>query len=236
MNNINNQIAKELQELADGEYRLFSIKLNPNVPSILGVKVPLLRDLAKKISHDDWRSYLEHAQCEYLEERMLYGLVIGYVTGITLEERLQLIARFVPLINCWAVCDTACSTYNKYAKKNPEQFYDFIQPYLQSDKEYFIRFGVVLLMDSFINEEYLQRLFTHFSNIHHTGYYVQMAVAWAVSVCYVKFPKETYSFLQQHTLDAFTHNKALQKAVESFRVDTEEKERIKQLKVPSASK
>ncbi|MFW5647387.1 MAG: DNA alkylation repair protein, partial [Acetivibrio ethanolgignens] len=103
--------------------------------------------------------------------------------------------------------------------------------YLESDREYFIRFGVVMLLDYYVDGEYLEKLYAVFDSIHHEGYYVKMAVAWALSVCYVKFPKETRRYLENNkALDDFTYNKAIQKTCESYRVEPEEKERLKTMK------
>ena len=101
---------------------------------------------------------------------------------------------------------------------------------MSSTQEYEIRFAVVCLLDFFIQEDFIDRILSFFSSIHHDGYYVKMAIAWAVSVCYVKFPEKTESFLLQNTLDDFTHNKAIQKIRESFRVSKEKKEKLKQWK------
>ena len=115
-------------------------------------------------------------------------------------------------------------------KKNQEEWFSFLEPYLNSSQEYEIRFAVVCLLDFFVQEAFIDRILNCFSDIHHEGYYVKMAVAWAVSVCYVKFPEKTEDFLLKNTLDDFTHNKAIQKIRESYRVSKEEKERLNQWK------
>ncbi len=102
--------------------------------------------------------------------------------------------------------------------------------YRSSEKEVELRFFVVMLMDYFIEKEYLQELFRIFDEIKHEGYYVKMAVAWAISVCYVKFPEETSLYLKHNELDDFTYHKALSKITESNRVSTPEKEKIRSMK------
>ena len=109
-------------------------------------------------------------------------------------------------------------------------WFSFLQSYLQSDREFEVRFAVVSMLDHFINETYLERLFQSFDEIKNAGYYVKMAVAWAVSMCYIKFPKQTWKYLEKKTLDDFTHNKAMQKSRESYRVSKEEKDRLLDLK------
>jgi len=108
--------------------------------------------------------------------------------------------------------------------------WDFLQPYLSSDKEYEIRFGVVMLLLYFVEDEYIERVLQWMDRIRHEGYYVKMAVAWAISVCYVKYPEPTMAFLKNNTLDDFTYNKALQKIIESLRVDSETKHVLRSMK------
>lgn len=220
-------IKEYLLELAQNGNKKFTESLHPGIPNILGLRIPDIRKLAKQIAKDDWKTYLESAESDYMEERMLQGFVIGYIPHLDIEERLQWIARFVPLINSWSVCDTFCPTL-KFANKNLERVWDFMQTYLHSDKEYELRFGIIMLLGYYIDTKHLPLIFTHFNRIRHEGYYVKMAIAWALSVCYVKFPQETEAYLQKNRLDDFTQNKTIQKINESFRVKKEDKIRLKQ--------
>ncbi|AJS60108.1 DNA alkylation repair protein [Paenibacillus sp. IHBB 10380] len=221
-------IRVQIFELVDEEYQKFASALIPNVNNVVGVRLPELRKLAKKIAKGDWRIYIEHAQSEYFEEIMLQGMVIGYVKA-DIEEILQYVAKFVPKIDNWSVCDSFCVGL-KFTKTNMEQVWDFLQPYLSSENEYDIRFGVVMLLNFYIEEEYISRVLQLLDNAKHEGYYVKMAVAWAVSICYVKLPEPTMTYLNSNSLDDFTYNKALQKITESYRVDPETKKRIRSLK------
>ena len=146
-----------------------------------------------------------------------------------LEERLEYITKFVPKIDNWAVCDVSCAGF-KFAKKYQSEVWKFLKPYLESNKEFEIRFGVVMLLDFYITEEYIDKVLEILNKIQYEGYYVKMAVAWAISVCYIKFPKETFKLLQENSLDDFTYNKALQKIIESYRVSEEEKKTIRAMK------
>ena len=225
---MNPSIRKQLMEMADEEYRKFSSSLIPNVDNILGVRLPELRKLAKNIAKGDWRTYLAQADNRYFEETMLQGLVIGYAKT-DIEERLRYVADFVPRIDNWSVCDSFC-TGLKFTKNYRSLMWDFLQPYLSSDKEYEIRFGVVMLLLYFVEDEYIERVLQWMDRIRHEGYYVKMAVAWAISVCYVKYPEPTMAFLKNNTLDDFTYNKALQKIIESLRVDSETKHVLRSMK------
>ena len=225
-------LCEKLGALADPEYRAFTARLLPTVGEnrILGVRLPALRKLAKELAHGDWRAYLAGASDDFMEEIMLQGMTIG---GVRAEpaEILPYVAAFVPKIDNWSVCDSFCASL-KLARRAPEAVWDFLQPYLQESREYYARFGVVMLLDHFITESYLPKVIKALDSVACNGqYYVQMAVAWAVSVCFVKFPEQTMDYLRGDTnLDLFTYNKALQKTRESFRVDAETKAVLKQMK------
>ena len=146
-----------------------------------------------------------------------------------MEKVKKHIEEFIPKIDNWAVCDVFCAGL-KITKKNKEEMWDFIQKYLKTDKEFEIRFAIVMILDFYIEEEYLQKNFKIFDNINSQDYYVQMAVAWAISICLIKFYDETIKYLSNANLDTFTYNKALQKAIESYRITDENKEKLRQMK------
>ena len=223
-----NTIRKQIFELIDSDYQKFSATLIPNINNVLGVRLPELRKLAKKITKGDWRTYLATAEDEYFEEIMLQGMVIGYVKT-DIEDILSYVAAFVPKIDNWSVCDSFC-TGLKFTKDNKERVWEFLQPYLSSEKEYDIRFGVVMLIDFYIETEYIDMVLRLLDRVKHEGFYAKMAVAWAVSICYVKIPDITMEFLRNNNLDDFTYNKALQKVTESNRVDKEIKSLIRSMK------
>ena len=186
-------IRSVLQEHIDETYRQFHTSLVPGLTKMMGVRIPVLREIAKKAAKEDYHSFTEDFDLEIYEELMICGMMIGYAK-LSIEEQKTELRKFVPLINNWAVCDSCCTTY-KFMKENQEEWFSFLTPYLSSTQEYEIRFAVVCLLDFFIQEDFIDRILSFFSSIHHDGYYVKMAVAWAVSVCYVKFPEKTESFL-----------------------------------------
>ena len=110
-------------------------------------------------------------------------MMIGY-GKLTREEQTAELDRFVPMINSWGICDSSCATCH-FMKKDQEYWYGYLQKWLKSSREYEIRFGVVCLLDFFINEAYIDAVLEEMKKIHHDGYYVKMAVAWAVSICYI---------------------------------------------------
>ncbi len=225
-------IESELNKYTEIKYQKFSSSLIPGVNNILGIRIPNLRKIAKNIASGDWQKFLCDYKEEYMEETMLKGLVITLLEE-DLNFMLDVISNFIPKINNWAVCDTFSMGLKCFAKNKKETF-DFLMPYLNSDKEYEMRFGVVMLLAHFIDAQYIDRvlkiLYTLNPKKYCDYYYVKMAIAWAISVCYVKFPDKTFEYIENNTLDNFTHNKSISKIIESYRVSKEDKARLKLLK------
>lgn len=222
------EIKKRLRSLADDKYRSFISGLVPETDNILGVRLPQLRKLAREIADGDWRAYIGTADDEYFEEIMLQGFITGLVK-VDPEERLRLIEGFIPKIHNWSVCDSF-SAGLKFAGRHKERVWEFLQPYFKSDREFEIRFAVVMGMDYFIDDEYIDEFIGLMDKIRHDGYYVKMAVAWAISECYVRFPGKTLAYLRNNDLDDFTYNKALQKIIESNRVDDSARDLMRSMK------
>ena len=227
-NDYNNWIKEQLSLLAEPKFQQFTAKLLPGVTDILGVRLPLLRQMAKQLAKGDWKAYLSHALDSSYEEIMLQGMALGYAKG-GLQEKREYLQAFIPKINNWPVCDSACSAI-KLAEQQPEEFWDFLMPYLDSKKEFQVRFALVQLLDYYVNETYLGRVLDAVQQAGQGGYYANMAQAWAVSICYREFPEETLPFLKENSLNDFTHNKAIQKITESLKVPEEKKEIARRMK------
>ncbi|QQE73495.1 DNA alkylation repair protein [Brevibacillus composti] len=221
-------LKQRLRELADEDYRKFSASLLPTIDNVLGVRLPELRKLAKTIAKGEWRRYLEQAESDYFEEVMLQGMVIGYAQA-DIEEILQAVANFVPKIDNWSVCDSFCAGL-KMTRTNKRRVWEFLQPYLTSEREYEVRFAVVMLLIYYVEDDCLEDILQRLDIIRHEGYYAKMAVAWAISICFVRAPERTMRYLGDNRLDTFTYNKALQKITESHRVDAETKKAIRRMK------
>ena len=222
---LENTVREKLFLLRDADYLQFSSALIPGAQEMIGVRLPALRDLAKEIAKADWQTFLHEYPCDYFEETMLKGMVIGCVRTET-PERLQLMASFIPQIANWSVCDSFCASV-RVNQKNRNEIWDFMQGYFQSDGEFEVRFAVVMLLMHYINRDYIEQALFLLERADHPGYYAGMATAWALSVCYVKFPAETERFLVNCTLSDFVYNKTLQKIIESRRVDAEVKEKLR---------
>lgn len=222
------EVRKKIFELADDKYKEFHSGLCPNTNNIVGVRVPILRNYAKELAKGDFKNYLKNAKNDYYEEIMLQGMVIG-LAKMDIEERLKYIEAFVPKIDNWAICDVFCAGL-KFVNKNKEQVWNFLQKYTKSREEFELRFLIVMMLDFYITEEYINEVITLLDSIKHTGYYVKMAISWTILVAYVKYPKITMEYLKNNTLDDFTYNKALQKIIESYRVSDEDKKIIRSMK------
>lgn len=218
------EIRQTLIDMGENKYGDFQSVLVPGKNNIIGVRIPKLREYAKRLAKEHSESALEGEDI-YYEEVMLRGLIIGYLKTDT-NKRLRLIEAFVPLIDNWAVCDTFCSTL-RFTDKNREVMWNFLQPYIRSEKEFYARFGAVMLLDYYISEEYIDRTLTELSKINTAEYYSSMAVAWAVAECYIKFPDRTEPYIVQKIFDKDTHNRAIQKICDSFRVDSAKKIELK---------
>ena len=224
-----NPIRRRLEEMADEKYREFHSSLVPGEEHILGVRMPNLRTFARELAKGDWRAYLAEATEDSYEEIMLQGLVIGYAK-MDLEEAYERIAAFVPKIQNWAICDCVCSSL-KIVRKNLDSTWEFLQSYLQDDREYFLRFGIIMLLDYYKKEpRYLNQILEVLDGIRHEGYYVKMAVAWTLSMYYIAYPKEVTAYLGRHHLDDFTYRKTLQKIIESRQITPQVREQMRERK------
>lgn len=231
---INQQIRETLLKKAESDYKKFSASLIPGVNNMLGIRLPFLRDMAKALVCGDWRAYLEEAECDYFEEVMLQGMVVGFASRKTTErtcasaaepdlnETLLMVEQFVPKISNWSLCDSFCAGL-KFVKRNKAVVWNFLQKYLVSDKEFELRFGVVLLLDYYIDSDYIDRILDVLGNVRHDSRYVKMAVAWALSVCVVKQREKTLTFLQERRIDKETLQMTKQKVSDSFRVSEADK-------------
>lgn len=223
------KILKQLFELQDKKYKEFHSSLCPNVDNIIGVRIPELRKLAKQIAKENPKEFIENpVKKQYYEEIMLEGFVIGYMKA-TLEEKLHYLDNFIPEIDNWAVCDCTASTL-KFIDKYKKEVWEYMQKYINSKKEFEKRFAIIILMDYYLTDEYIDKVLEIYNKIDSDQYYVQMGIAWAISVCFVKYREKTRKILDNNNLSTFTHNKSIQKIIESTRVDKETKEELKKLK------
>ena len=217
-----------LYSISDNNYRLFQSRIIPNT-NIIGINIPTLKKISKDVSKGNYDNFISLNKKTFFEEIMIHGLVIGYVK-VPFNEKMRLLDQFIDFIDNWAVCDTICANMKDF-KLNLDNGYEFIKKCLSSYDTYRIRVGLVLLLDYYINDIYIKDIFDICNNIKSDEYYVKMANAWLISMCYIKYPKLTLKFYRKNKLDKWTHNKAIQKTIESKRVSEEEKKMLSLLKV-----
>lgn len=223
------KVRNSLFQMQDLKYKEFHSNLCPNVDDIIGVRVPVLREYAKELYKNNKLSEIKIGN-KYYEELVIQGMIIGFQTKEPIEEVIKQIKEFVPKINSWAVCDVFCAGL-KITKKYPKEIFNLIQGYLKSEKEYELRFAIVMLLDYYINDEYIDKVLQILNNVKSDKYYVQMASAWAISICLIKYYEKTILFLEKCKLDKFTYNRAIQKAIESYRIQDNKKQELRKMKI-----
>ncbi len=223
MGKFEKQVLTWLLNEREEDYQKFSSSLLPNVNNVLGIRIPKLRQYAKTLVKQDYESFLDHAG-KYMEESMLQGMLIGLIKENP-EQKLERIKNFIPKIDNWAVCDTFCSGL-KFAKDNQQLVWDFIIPFVNSNEEYEVRFALVMMLNYFVNEEYIEKVLKLIQTVNHEGYYAKMGAAWALSICYIKFPDKTYPYIES-LQNQEIKIKSVRKICESLRISKEEKARIK---------
>lgn len=224
----NEEIREYLLENSEAKFQKFTSGLIPGSDAILGVRIPKIRALAKKLAREDFCSYLAGAADDTYEEIILQGFVIGYAKA-GIEEILTCAKNFIPKIHDWSVNDGFCATF-KIAQKHRERVWDFLLQYQHSPAEFEQRVVAVMLMNHFLTEEYIGRVLKVWDELQHDGYYRKMGVAWGIATAYAKFPEETHSFLLNNHLDEDTYHKAIQKMLESRRISAEEKANLRMMK------
>ena len=221
-------VRKRLEKEADKKYQKFSASLIPNINNVLGVRLPVLRKLAKELYVSGNYNDFMTSSTIYMEENMLKGMIIGLLEKPASEVFLY-VNDFISEIDNWSVCDSFCCGL-KITSENLDFVWAFLQPYFKSEKEFEIRFAYVMLLNYFLQDEYIDNVFILIDEFRDDRYYSQMAVAWLVSACYVKYPKKTEKYLKKSKLNIWTFNKSIQKICESLKVDKKTKESLKLMK------
>lgn len=222
------EIKSHINNKKDISYAKFFAKLCPGVENIAGIRVPYIRKLAKEIVKGDVINFLNSYNILYHEEFILQGIVIAY-SKMPLEKKLYYLKMYAPKIYDWSACDVVVSSF-KFKEKELPTVYDFIMQYRYSKNEYETRFLIIMLLDYFIRDEYLDNIKDILETEVFDKYYSQMATSWLISVMFVKYRDYTLNYLNNNTLDNWTYNKALQKIIESNRVSKEDKLLIKTMK------
>ena len=229
MADINERIRKQLVELQAFKYRDFNSSLIPTVDkeTVIGVRTPQLRKLAKELSKDpDIEIFLRTLPHKYFEENNLHGLIIEamkYYDRCVAEMKL-----FLPYIDNWATCDIISP---KIFKKHLPELLDEIKVWIGSDHTYTVRFGIEMLMSFYLDDEFKPEYPEMVAGVKSEEYYVNMMIAWYFATALAKQYDAVLPIIEEKRLEKWTHNKAIQKSVESYRITPEQKVYLKTLKI-----
>lgn len=224
-----NEIRVELFKMQDMDYRDFNSKLIPTVDkeSMIGIRTPDLRKYAKQLGKSsDAIEFLQTLPHKYFDENQLHAFIISEIKDF--KNCIDEINRFLPYIDNWATCDQLSP---KVFKKYHNELFEYIKDWLKSDKVYTLRFGIGMLMEHFLDEDFDILYPETVSKIRSGEYYINMMIAWYFATALAKQYESIIPFIENNSLDIWTHNKAIQKAVESLRISDEKKEYLKSLKI-----
>ncbi len=223
------ELHKKLYSLQDLKYRDMQIKIIPNInpESIIGVRTPELKTMAKDVlKNGNYKDFLEELPHKYFEENQLQAFIISGMKD--LKECMEELRKFLPYIDNWATCDQLSP---KIFKKHKDALLTHVKEWLESDETYTVRFGVGMLMEHFLDEDYDPQYPEMVAGIRSEEYYVNMMIAWYFATALAKQYESILPFIEEKRLEVWTHNKAIQKSVESRRITEEQKIYLKSLKV-----
>lgn len=224
-----NVISEELFALQDTEYQVFQSKLMPTIPpeTVIGVRTPLLRKLAKELAGTPQAEhFLQSLPHRYYEENNLHAFLIEKIRDY--DTALAETERFLPYINNWATCDCFCP---KVFAKHKEELLIPLRRWLGSDQTYTVRYAMGMLMRYYLDEGFRPEYLAWVAGVHSEEYYLNMMRAWYFATALAKQPDAALPWLTERRLDVWTHNKTIQKAVESCRISPEMKQQLRELRI-----
>ncbi|MBQ5767639.1 MAG: DNA alkylation repair protein [Clostridiales bacterium] len=225
---ITDEIRKELKKLQDKGYREMQVTIIPTLEadSIIGVRTPALRQLAKELAkREDISEFLSDLPHKFFEENQLHAFILSGMKDA--ESCIRLVDEFLPYVDNWATCDQMSP---KVFKKHKQLLLEYVDKWIRSEHTYVKRFAIGMLMEHFLDEDFKTSYLTKVSKIRSEEYYVNMMIAWYFATALAKQYEDTLPFIEKQKLDKWTHNKSIQKAVESYRITQEQKEYLKTLK------
>ena len=228
---MNTWINDKLHALKENDYKAFNEKIISTDYEVLGIRMPALKKLAKELAKDpDIETYLKTAEYTTYEHILLYGLVLGQLKKPSLEIVFRYLDPLILKFDNWAHVDTIISAL-KVFQKYPDEILNHFLPLKTHEGEFTKRTFAILLMDFFMTDAYIDTALKHLQEIPQGQYYVDMAIAWALSVGLIKYYDKTIVLLQNPSFSKFVHNKAIQKARESYRITPDVKEELNKLKI-----
>lgn len=224
-------VQKSLFALADKEYKIFHSKLMPTVNPdlIIGVRVPELRKFAKTFGKTEYAAeFINILPHKYYEENNLHGFLIEQIRDF--DACIEALDKFLPYVDNWATCDMISP---KALGKKTDCLLSKINEWIKSDKTYTVRYGIGMLMQHFLDENFEREYLDLVSGINSEEYYINMMIAWFFATALAKQWESTLPYIENKILDNWVHNKTIQKAVESNHISTEQKAYLKTLKTKS---
>ena len=222
-------IEVRLFELQDLKYRDFHSSLMPNVDKekVIGVRTPLLRSYAKALTKEGAAgSFISELPHRYFEEDQLHGLIISEIKD--LDTCMAEVCRFLPYVDNWATCDMLSP---KIFRKHRRELLAYISEWIASDRTYTIRFAIGMLMQHFLDEDFDKSYADMVAAVRSDEYYVNMMIAWYFATALAKQYEAILSYIEGRRLEKWTHNKTIQKAVESYRITDEQKVYLRSLRI-----
>lgn len=217
-----------LHSYQDLKYKAFNDPLlHDDTYQTIGVRVPILKKLAKEIVKGNYLEFIDCITYKWYEEVLIYGFILGELKD--LDTVINMLSEFLPYNTNWAINDLV-SVHLKIFKKYPDEGLIYIDSLLLSDKPWNIRFAIVLLLYHYKDERYLELVLDRISKVKCKEYYVQMSIAWLLSIYYVSFKERISIFLEEGYLDDWTYLKTLQKIIELKSISIEEREWFKRKK------
>lgn len=223
------KVIDELFNLKDEKYKELQAKIIPNIKSdsIIGVRTPELRKFAKDlVKNNNYLSFFNELPHKYFDENQLHAFIISEIKDY--DECILYLNKFLPYVDNWATCDQLSP---KVFKKNHDKLLDQIKVWIKSKETYTIRFGIGMLMQYYLDDNFKLEYLEMVSNIRSDEYYVNMMIAWYFATALAKQYDSTIKVIENYKLDKWVHNKTIQKSIESYRISLEQKEYLRSLKV-----
>ena len=223
-----NEFIKYLNSIKEDKYKEFhnSLVLNSKY-QILGIRLPVMRKIAKEISKTAYEDFLNVVENNYYEEIMISGLVISLIKNEDTFYKYH--QEHIKKIDNWALCDTYCNSIKIVRKYKEKYFKEAIDLSLNTD-EFTSRTGLIMILNHFIEKDNLKSIFEMLNKINSDKYYINMAQAWLLCELFIKYRNETINYLENHKLNKFTINKTISKIHDSYRVSKEDKEYVNKYK------
>ena len=226
-----NEIRERLLSMQDTKYRDFQAKLIPTVEadSVIGVRTPELRKYATElIRQGDYDAFLQDLPHKYFDENQLHAFIVSGIRDY--EKCMEELCHFLPYVDNWATCDQMSP---KVFKKHKTELLGQVKEWIKSDETYTARFAIGMLMEHFLDEDFDPEFPKMVAKVRSEEYYINMMIAWYFATALAKQYDAILPYIEEKKLDAWTHNKAIQKSVESYRITPEQKDYLKSLKVKS---